>query len=78
MIPDEAIRYALGRFGRPNVPIAPEVMDRIESLPRTRELRAGAGRCRRLHELRRRIGAELCDEEFLLARHDAGRARSTR
>ena len=39
VIPDEVIRYALGRFGRPNVPIAPEVMDRIESLPRTRELR---------------------------------------
>jgi hypothetical protein len=40
VIPDEAIRYALGRFGRPNIPIAPEVMERIESLPRTRELRA--------------------------------------
>ena len=23
VIPDEVIRYALGRFGRPNVPIAP-------------------------------------------------------
>ncbi len=41
VIPDEAIRYALGRFGRPNVPIAAMVMERIESLPRTRELRAG-------------------------------------
>src|SRR3954471_24548541 len=27
--PDEVIRYALGRFGRPNVPIAAAVMDRI-------------------------------------------------
>ena len=34
VIPDEAIRYAIGRFGKPNVPIAPNVMDRIESLPR--------------------------------------------
>ena len=34
VIPDEIIRYALGKFGRPNVPIAPEVMDRIMSLPR--------------------------------------------
>ena len=42
VIPDEAIRYALGRFGRPNTPIAPAVMERIESLPRTRELRAEA------------------------------------
>lgn len=64
-IPDEIIRYALGKFGRPNVPIAPEVMDRIASLPRTRELRQEPG-MPPLHELRQRIGPELSDEEFLL------------
>ena len=65
VIPDEVIRYALGRFGRPNVPIAPNVMDRIESMPRTRELRAEADMAP-LSELRRRIGPGLSDEEFLL------------
>jgi oxaloacetate decarboxylase alpha subunit len=65
VIPDEAIRYALGRFGRPNVPIAPDVMERIESLPRTRELRAEPG-MPPLTELRARLGAGLSDEEFLL------------
>lgn len=65
IVPDEIIRYALGRFGRPNIPIAPEVMDRIESLPRTRELREEPG-MPPLHELRQRIGPELSDEEFLL------------
>ncbi len=65
VIPDEIIRYALGRFGRPNIPIAPEVMDRIESSPRTRELRHESG-MPPLPELRRRIGPELTDEEFLL------------
>jgi oxaloacetate decarboxylase alpha subunit len=65
VIPDEVIRYALGRFGRPNVPIAPEVMDRIESLPRTRELRDEPG-MPPLQELRKRIGNSLGDEEFLL------------
>src|SRR5271166_89544 len=65
VIPDEVIRYALGRFGRPNVPIAPDVMDRIDSLPRTRELRQEPG-MPPLLELRRRIGPELCDEQFLL------------
>ncbi len=65
IIPDEIIRYALGKFGRPNVPIAPEVMDRIESLSRTRELRDEPGMAP-LPELRRRIGQELSDEEFLL------------
>jgi oxaloacetate decarboxylase (Na+ extruding) subunit alpha len=64
-IPDEIIRYALGKFGRPNVPIEPEVMDRIESLPRTRELRQQPGMAP-LRELRQRIGAELSDEDFLL------------
>src|SRR5438874_2389666 len=64
-IPDEAIRYALGRFSRPNVPIAPEVMERIESLPRTRELRAEPA-MPPIAELRARLGRELSDEELLL------------
>ena len=64
VVPDEVIRYALGRFGKPNLPIAPEVMDRIDSLPRTRELRLEP--VIPLAELRRRIGPELSDEEFLL------------
>jgi oxaloacetate decarboxylase (Na+ extruding) subunit alpha len=65
VIPDEVIRYAVGRFGRPNVPIAPNVMDRIMSLPRTKEILAEPGMLP-LPELRRRIGANLSDEEFLL------------
>jgi oxaloacetate decarboxylase alpha subunit len=65
VIPDEAIRYALGRFGKPNVPIAAHVMERIESLPRTRELRAEPA-MPPLDELRARIGKHLSDEEFLL------------
>jgi oxaloacetate decarboxylase alpha subunit len=65
VIPDEAIRYAIGRFGKPNVPIDPKVMERIESLPRTRELRAEPP-MPSLDELRRRIGTHLSDEEFLL------------
>lgn len=64
-VPDEIIRYALGRFGRPNVPIAPVVMERIESLPRTRELRAEPDMAP-LPELRRRFGRGISDEEFLL------------
>jgi oxaloacetate decarboxylase (Na+ extruding) subunit alpha len=65
VIPDECIRYAIGRFGKPNVPIDPDVMDRIESLPRTRELRAEPPMAP-LRELRSRFGAGLSDEEFLL------------
>jgi oxaloacetate decarboxylase alpha subunit len=65
VIPDEAIRYAIGRFGRPNVPIAGNVMDRIDSMPRTKELRAEPG-MPSIEELRRRLGPNLSDEEFLL------------
>jgi len=65
VIPDEIIRYAIGRFGRPNVPIDPEVMDRIMANPRTRELEAEPGMAE-LSDLRKRIGKNLSDEEFLL------------
>jgi oxaloacetate decarboxylase (Na+ extruding) subunit alpha len=65
VVSDELIRYTLGRFGKPSLPIAPEVMDRIDSLPRTRELRDEPG-MPPLAELRKRIGPELSDEEFLL------------
>jgi oxaloacetate decarboxylase alpha subunit len=65
VVPDEVIRYALGRFGRPNTPIDARVMDRIESLPRTKELRAEAPMAP-LEDLRRQLGAGLSDEEFLL------------
>lgn len=65
VIPDELIRYALGRFGKPTVPIDPQVMERIEASPRTRELRAEPGMAP-LEELRRRFGARIPDEEFLL------------
>ena len=65
VIPDEIIRYALGRFGRPNVPIEPHVMDRIMANPRTKELEAEPEMAE-LATLRKRIGETLSDEEFLL------------
>ncbi|MET0292097.1 MAG: biotin carboxyl carrier protein [Steroidobacteraceae bacterium] len=65
VFPDEVIRYAIGRFGHPNVPIDPTVLDRIHSQPRTRELAAEPDMAP-VSELRRRIGAQYSDEEFLL------------
>lgn len=64
-VPDEVIRYAIGRFGRPNIPIEPNVMEFIESLPRTKALREEP-LMPPLAELRQRIGVNLSDEEFLL------------
>jgi oxaloacetate decarboxylase alpha subunit len=65
VIPDEVIRYAIGKFGRPNQPIAPNVLDRIMALPRTKELAAEPDMAD-LPALRQRIGTHLSDEEFLL------------
>jgi oxaloacetate decarboxylase alpha subunit len=65
VIPDEVIRYALGRFGRPNIPIDANVMDRIMSLPRTKEIQAEPPMAS-VAELRRRLGPRLSDEELLL------------
>ncbi|HKD21648.1 MAG TPA: hypothetical protein VKB71_06525 [Rhizomicrobium sp.] len=65
VIPDEIVRYALGKFGRPNVPIAPNVLDRILASPRARDLASEPG-MPPVAELRRRLGGNLSDEDFLL------------
>lgn len=64
-VPDEVIRYVMGRFGTPTAPVDANVRDRIEQLPRTQELMAQPPMpC--LSELRKRFSTRLSDEEFLL------------
>jgi oxaloacetate decarboxylase alpha subunit len=64
-VSDQAIRYALGRFGRPTRPIDPDVADRILSRPRAREL-AAEPPPPGVAELRARFPRGITDEEFLL------------
>jgi len=64
-IPDQAIRYVLGRFGRPTAPVDPNVLDRIMSLPRTKEIKAEPIMMT-LKERRSRFTTSMSDEEFLL------------
>jgi oxaloacetate decarboxylase (Na+ extruding) subunit alpha len=64
-VSDQAIRYVLGRFGRPTAPVDPDVADRILSRPRARELMAEPPPASPA-ELRRRQPAGLSDEELLL------------
>jgi oxaloacetate decarboxylase (Na+ extruding) subunit alpha len=64
-VPDEVIRYVIGRFGAPPAPMDPNVRDRIEQLPRARELAAQSA-MPDLAELRQRFASGLSDEEFLL------------
>ena len=64
-VPDEVIRYVIGRFGTPLAPMDGDVRDRILALPRAKELAQQAS-MPGLDELRRRFSARLSDEEFLL------------
>jgi len=64
-VSDQAIRYVLGRFGRPTAPVDPDVADRILSRPRARELLAEPPPATPA-ELRRRFSARIGDEELLL------------
>jgi oxaloacetate decarboxylase (Na+ extruding) subunit alpha len=64
-VPDEVIRYALGLFGTPPAPLDANIRDRIEQLPRAKELAAQPSMAD-LPELRKQHGKHLSDEEFLL------------
>jgi oxaloacetate decarboxylase alpha subunit len=64
-IPDQAIRYVLGRFGRPTAPVDPNVLDRIMALPRTKEIQQEPTTMT-LKERRKLFPASMSDEEFLL------------
>ena len=63
-VPDELIRYVLGRFGRPTTPVDAEVKDRILSRPRAREL-ANEPPPPSPAELRRRFPG-VSDEDLVL------------
>ena len=67
-IPDETIKYALQYYGPPVVPLDQNVMDKIMSLARTKELLnwKPEGYLKSVDELRQEIGPELSDDELLL------------
>jgi oxaloacetate decarboxylase alpha subunit len=64
-VPDEVVRYVLGRFGRPTAPVDPDVLERVLSSPRAREIQAEPPP-RSLAELRKQFPASMSDDEFLL------------
>jgi pyruvate/oxaloacetate carboxyltransferase len=67
-IPDESIKYALQLYGPSAAPIDPNVMDKIMSLPRTKEFIdwKPEGFLKSIEELRQEIGPELSDDDLLL------------
>jgi oxaloacetate decarboxylase (Na+ extruding) subunit alpha len=64
-VSDQVIRYVLGKFGRPTVPVDADVKDRILSRPRAKELAAEPPPLAP-QELRKRFNPGISDDEFLL------------
>jgi pyruvate/oxaloacetate carboxyltransferase/biotin carboxyl carrier protein len=67
-VTDEAIKYVLGYYGEPVVPIDQNVVDRVMSLPRTKVFLnwKPEGYLKSIDELRVEIGPELSDDDLLL------------
>jgi pyruvate/oxaloacetate carboxyltransferase/biotin carboxyl carrier protein len=67
-IPDEVIKYVLGHYGEPVVPIDQNVVDRVMNLSRAQQFVnwKPEGYDKSIEELRREIGPELSDDELLL------------
>lgn len=65
---DEAIKYLLGYYGEPAGPVDQNVMDRVMSLPRTKEFInwQPVNYLKSVEELRKEIGPDLSDDELLL------------
>jgi oxaloacetate decarboxylase (Na+ extruding) subunit alpha len=64
-VPDQVIRYVLGKFGKPTMPVETSVLDRILSRPRAAELESEPPPLS-VSELRHRFGERVGDEELLL------------
>lgn len=66
VVPDEVIQYAAGFYGEPVAPIDGDVMDRIMSGPRAKEIVAHPPEQPSVEELRRRHGTGDNDDELIL------------
>ena len=65
-VPAQLIEYAAGYYGAPPVPIDPNVLDKITSLPQARSIMNSTAPEPTLAELRQKIGSNYSDEEFLM------------
>jgi pyruvate/oxaloacetate carboxyltransferase len=65
---DEAIKYILGYYGEPVVPVDQNVKDKVMSLPRTKEFLnwVPEGYLKSVEEIRKEIGPDLSDDDLLL------------
>ena len=65
-ITDETIKFALGHYGKQIRPVDQNLMDRVNSLPRTKEFRNWKPPEISIEALRQEIGNNLSDDDLLL------------
>ena len=65
VIPDEVIQYAVGHYGKPVAPVEPQIMDRIASAAKYKEILTHPPENPSLEEIRKRHGG-VDDDELLL------------
>lgn len=65
---DEAVKYVMGLYGEPVVPVDPDVRERVMGLPKARQFMdwKPEGYEKPVEELRKEIGPDLSDDELLL------------
>jgi oxaloacetate decarboxylase alpha subunit len=68
-VPDEVMVYALGHLGRPPAPIDPNVLDRMLSTDRGRELQQWSPPQPTIEELKVEYGDRTMSDEELLRRY---------
>ena len=65
-VPTQVLEYVAGYYGEPPAPIDQNVLDRINSLPSAKSILKRESPEPTIEELRRKVGAGLSDEEFLI------------
>ncbi|MCC2655224.1 MAG: pyruvate carboxylase [Panacagrimonas sp.] len=66
-VPDEVIQYAAGYYGQTVAPIEPNVLDKIMSAPRAKQILANPPEQPTIEELRKQYGTDDDDELILRA-----------
>lgn len=66
ILSDEIIRFALGHYGEQVRPVEPNLLDRITSLPRTKDFLDWERPTTSIDDIRARVGGNLSEEELLL------------
>jgi len=66
VVVEELYKYVLGYYGATPVPVDPDVKDKILSSPRGRQYLAWTPPQPSVEDLRRKLGAQLSDDELLL------------